>query len=68
MSSPHHRIALDLLSTANALRDAAQQIALLDQAGHRAVSNTGESATIQAHAPAVADALIAIAGRLAASP
>jgi hypothetical protein len=67
-SSTERRIALELLSTADAPRDCAITVKHLDRAGHPCVENTPDAVEVRIHAEQVAAALVAIATRLATSP
>jgi hypothetical protein len=66
---PHteRRIALELLSTADALRDCALTVKHLDRAGHPVVANTPDAIEVRVHAEQVAAALVAIASRMAST-
>ena len=64
MPLPEHRLAQELLATADALRTAAIGIQQLNRANHPAVAGSPESAVIDAHAHPVAAALEALAARL----
>jgi hypothetical protein len=68
MPLPEHRLAQELLATADALRTAAVGIQQLDGASHPAVSGCPEAAIVRAHAGDVADALEALAARLDLRP
>ncbi|HEY7312217.1 MAG TPA: hypothetical protein VH643_22825 [Gemmataceae bacterium] len=64
MTLPEHRLAQELLATADALRTAAIGIQKLEAANHPAVTGTPEAAVGGAHARDVADALEVLAARL----
>jgi hypothetical protein len=68
MTLPEHRLAQELLATADALRTAAVDIQQLDSASHPAVVGTLEAAVVHAYARPIADALKALAARLDPSP
>jgi hypothetical protein len=65
MILPERKTALGALSVADALLDISRQIDRLDGKQHPAVHGTEAAAVIHANAPAVAEALLAIAARLA---
>jgi hypothetical protein len=62
---PAPRFALELLAVADALRHCHGQVAFLVHAGSAAVAGQAETVTIMGHAVPVADALEAIAQRIA---
>jgi hypothetical protein len=58
------RTAIECLSVADALRTVAVQVGRLERAGHPAASGT-EAAVVRTNTPLLADALTALAARLA---
>lgn len=59
------RLAVEILATADALRNVSRQIERLERAGHPAVTSSTEAAIIASNGPPLVEALEALAARLA---
>ena len=59
------RLAVEILATADALRNVSRQIDRLERAGHPAVASSAEAAVIASNGPTLVEALETLAERLA---
>jgi hypothetical protein len=65
MTRTERRIAMELLASADALRECALTIERLDRSGFPGVAGTGEAAAVRLNTRLVSDALVTLATRLA---